>query len=149
MPSCDEKSSGLSFLNRGVYNDNDNLSVRHSQRDATCDPGNFGTPCIDQSVSVQRAVLFMTAVNEDECCRCAVEEIELLIISASLSIRIAEQSAHPIRKSRLSICRSLHVSSGNTADWIWMPFGMVSGVGRMMGVLDGVVIVEGEGAVWG
>jgi len=26
-----------------------------------------------------------------------------------------------------------------------MPLGMVSGIGRMMGVLDGVVIVEGEG----
>jgi len=25
---------------------------------------------------------------------------------------------------------------GKTADWIWMPFGMVSGVSRMMGVLD-------------
>ena len=30
-----------------------------------------------------------------------------------------------------------------------MPFGMLSGVGRWMGVLDGVVIVEGEGAVLG
>ena len=30
-----------------------------------------------------------------------------------------------------------------------MPFGMVSGVGRGMGVLDGVVIVKGEGAVFG
>jgi len=30
-----------------------------------------------------------------------------------------------------------------------MPFGMVSGVGRMMGVLNGVVIVEGEGTVLG
>jgi len=30
-----------------------------------------------------------------------------------------------------------------------MPFGMVSGVGRGMGVLDGVVIVEGERAVLG
>ena len=30
-----------------------------------------------------------------------------------------------------------------------MPFGMVSGVGRGMGVLDGVVIVEGEGQYWG
>jgi len=29
-----------------------------------------------------------------------------------------------------------------------MPFGMVSVVGRGMGVLDGVVIVEGEGAVF-
>jgi len=30
-----------------------------------------------------------------------------------------------------------------------MPFRVVSGVGRLMGVLDGVVIVEEEGAVLG
>jgi len=30
-----------------------------------------------------------------------------------------------------------------------MPFGMVSGVSRMMGVLDGVVIVEEEGQFGG
>ena len=30
-----------------------------------------------------------------------------------------------------------------------MPFGVVSGIGREIGVLDGVVIVEGEGSVWG
>jgi len=35
------------------------------------------------------------------------------------------------------------------ADWIQMPFGMASGLGREMGVLDGVVIVKGEGAVLG
>jgi len=29
-----------------------------------------------------------------------------------------------------------------------MPFGMVSGIGRGMDVLDGVVIAEGEGTVW-
>jgi len=34
------------------------------------------------------------------------------------------------------ICLSAHVSSGNTADWIWMLFGVVSGVGLGMGVLD-------------
>jgi len=34
-----------------------------------------------------------------------------------------------------------------TADWIRVPFGMVSGIGRGMGVLDEVVIVEGEEAV--
>jgi len=39
------------------------------------------------------------------------------------------------------------VNYGKTARWIWMPFGMVNGVGRGMGVLDGVEIVEGEGAV--
>ena len=30
-----------------------------------------------------------------------------------------------------------------------MPFRVTSGVGRVMGVLDGVVIVEGQGAVLG
>jgi len=30
-----------------------------------------------------------------------------------------------------------------------MPFGMVSGVSPRMGVLDGVVIVEGKGQFWG
>jgi len=30
-----------------------------------------------------------------------------------------------------------------------MPFGMVSQVGRGMGKLDGLVIIEGEGAVLG
>jgi len=47
---------------------------------------------------------------------------------------------------RLSIRK---VYYGKTADWIWMPFRVVSGVGRLMGVLDGVVIVEEEGAVLG
>jgi len=35
------------------------------------------------------------------------------------------------------------------ADWTWMPFEAVSGVGRGMGVLDGMEMVEGEWAVWG
>jgi len=33
------------------------------------------------------------------------------------------------------------------AKWIQMLFGMVSGVSRWMGVLDGVVIIKREGAV--
>ena len=41
------------------------------------------------------------------------------------------------------------VYCGKTADWIQMPFGVLSGVGQGMGVLDGVVIVEREGAVLG
>jgi len=41
----------------------------------------------------------------------------------------------------MSVCTSV------LADWIWMPFGVVSGVGLGMGVLDFGVIVEGEGAV--
>jgi len=49
----------------------------------------------------------------------------------------------------LSVCLSVRkVYCGKTADSIWMPFRVVSGVGRLMGVLDGVVIVE-EGAVLG
>jgi len=39
------------------------------------------------------------------------------------------------------------VYCGKTAEW--MPFEMVSGVGRGMGVVNGVVIIEGEGAVLG
>ena len=37
---------------------------------------------------------------------------------------------------------------GRTADWIWMPFWMLSAVGQGLGVSDGV-IVEGEGPVLG
>jgi len=41
-----------------------------------------------------------------------------------------------------SVCQSVGLSvwkvyCGKTADWIRMPFGMVSGVGQGMGVLDG------------
>jgi len=36
------------------------------------------------------------------------------------------------------------VYCGKTADCIWIPFGVTSGVGRGMAVLDGVEIVEGE-----
>jgi len=37
------------------------------------------------------------------------------------------------------------VYCGNMADWIRMPFGMVSGVGRGIVVLDGVHMPQGEG----
>jgi len=40
------------------------------------------------------------------------------------------------------------VYCGKMADWIRMLFGMVTGVGRGNGVLDGVIIVKGEGAVF-
>ena len=39
----------------------------------------------------------------------------------------------------LSVGRSVRrVHCGKTADWIGMPFGLVKGVGREMGALDGV-----------
>ena len=45
-----------------------------------------------------------------------------------------------------SVCLSVRkVYSGKTAEWIQMPFGMVSAVGQRMGVLDGVVIIKGKG----
>ena len=44
----------------------------------------------------------------------------------------------------LAVCVSVRLSvqkvyCGKTAEWIRMPLGMVSGVGRGMGVLDGTV----------
>jgi len=78
------------------------------------------------------------------------------IFNASLSINTAERKRYWNRPVAYPICRSVCLSvdlsarkvySGKTAGWIRMPFEMVSGVGRGMGVLDGVVIIEGEGAV--
>ena len=54
------------------------------------------------------------------------------------------------RLAHLCVCVSVRkVYCGKTAERIRMPFGMVSGVGRGMGVLDGVVIVKKEVAVLG
>ena len=39
-------------------------------------------------------------------------------------------------KCRPPVCLSAHVYCDKTADWIRMPFGVVSGVGLGMGVLD-------------
>jgi len=78
-----------------------------------------------------------------------------VIISASLSISIVSISANGVDLSSIpsvgqSLCRSIRkVYCGKMADWIQMPFGMVSGGGQGMGVLDGVVIIKGEGAVLG
>ena len=41
------------------------------------------------------------------------------------------------------------VYCGKTADLIQTLFGLVSGISRRIGVLDGVVIVKDEGAVLG
>jgi len=50
------------------------------------------------------------------------------------SLHIAKRSWD--RAFACAICRSSHMSSGDTDDWIGMPFGVVSGVGLGMGVLD-------------
>jgi len=46
----------------------------------------------------------------------------------------------------MSVVLSVSKVCGKTAQWIQMLFGMVSQVGQVAGVLDGVVIIEGEGA---
>jgi len=57
------------------------------------------------------------------------------LISASLTIRIAEQRLW-YGGVACPICQSSHVNCGKMADLIQMPFGVVSGVGLDMGVLD-------------
>jgi len=42
----------------------------------------------------------------------------------------------------LSVLSVWMVYCGKTADCIWLPCGVVSGVGKWMGILDGVEIVE-------
>ena len=42
----------------------------------------------------------------------------------------------------IAICRSSHVSCGETADWIGMPFGVVSGRGVRLGI--GVLDFSGD-----
>ena len=66
---------------------------------------------------------------------CHVLSVSYCIISASLAIK-AEQSAYLIVHVVSPICLSAHVNCGKTADWIRMPFGVVSGVQLDMGVLD-------------
>jgi len=74
------------------------------------------------------------------------------VVSASLSISIASGALvlRTCRLAHLSVCRSVQkVYCGKTADWIRLPFGMVSGVGQGMGVLDGGGDrIKGKGQFW-
>jgi len=77
----------------------------------------------------------------------------VIVVSALLSIGIASirsifTDLSPRPSIGLSVCLSVQkVYCGKTAELIRMPFGMVSGVGRRIGVFNGVVIIEGEEAV--
>jgi len=74
----------------------------------------------------------------------------LEITSASLTINIIQRKCSWYITVTYPICRSVwKVYCGKTANRIWMPSGVVIGVGRGMGVLDGVVIVKGKGTVLG
>jgi len=54
----------------------------------------------------------------------------------SRNIRLDHPSVFRLSVVCLSVCLSAKYC-GKTAEWIRMPSGMVSGVGRGMGVLDG------------
>ena len=62
------------------------------------------------------------------------------IISTSLSVSIVSGVLilRTCRLDHLCVCVCVRkVYCGKTADWLWMPFGVMSGVGFGMGVLDG------------
>jgi len=59
----------------------------------------------------------------------------LLVFSASLLL-LLRVKRYWYRRFVPTICQSSHVSSGDTGDWIGMPFGVVSEVRLGMGVLD-------------
>jgi len=73
--------------------------------------------------------------------------ISCVAIQSTERTQVLEQSS---RLTHLLVCQSVWwVNCGKTSDWIWMPFGVVSGVGQGMGVLDGVEIIKITGQFWG
>ena len=70
----------------------------------------------------------------------STQSVSRIAIQSMEHKRVLEQSCH---QSHLSVCLSvcqLVCPTGycdKTTNWVWMPFGVVSGVGRGMGVLDG------------
>ena len=78
-----------------------------------------------------------------------IEPIQLFL-AASLSIRRA-QAAYVTEHSSVgrSVCLSVRkVYCGKAVELIRMPFGIMSGVGREMGVIDGGHDCRREGAVF-
>jgi len=78
----------------------------------------------------------------------------MYVISASLSINTVEHKRSLNRTFANPVCRSVclfvrKVYCGKVADWIRMPFGVVSGVGLGIRALDGVHVPQGEGEVLG
>jgi len=79
----------------------------------------------------------------------------IVIISVLLSINIIEREHSWYTIVAYPICRSVCLSVGqesilwHVTDWIRMPFGVVSGVGQGIGILDGVHLPWGEGEALG
>jgi len=77
---------------------------------------------------------------------CSVVIISHVVLQSVERKWVLEQTC---RLSHLSVCPSVGLSvqwvnCGKMVYFIWMPFRMVSRVGRRMGVLDGVEIVKGK-----
>jgi len=66
--------------------------------------------------------------------RVIVQWLKFIVAVVSASLHWAKRYWY--RTFVPPICRSSHVSSGDTGDWIRMPFGVVSGVGLGMDVWD-------------
>jgi len=67
--------------------------------------------------------------------QCKKPKIEII---SRVDVSILARKRVGLSPRHLSVCASVRkVYCGKTADWIKMPFGVVSGVGRGMGVLDG------------
>ena len=90
---------------------------------------------------------FLSANNQ---CKSTDGNVITLLPALLYSIsrkRVLVQTRH---LNHLSVGLSVRrVYCGKMADWIWKPFGVVNGIDREMGVLDGVGIVEEEGTVLG
>ena len=74
------------------------------------------------------------------------------LLAASLTIKRKQLLVSTCRQSHVSVCLSVCLSvrrvyCDKTANWIWMPFGVVSWVGRVMSVLDGVLRAPRERVV--
>jgi len=86
--------------------------------------------CVQNVVPVPELVDELVTCLHQKATQTYVVSITILIFSTSL--HRANRSWY--RTFVPPICRSSHVSNGDTGDWIWMPFGVVSGVGLGMGV---------------
>jgi len=65
-------------------------------------------------------------------------------------VRVAYTSYRRLQTPRPSLCVCVwKVHCGKTADWIWMPFGVVSGGELDVGVLDFGGDRRMEGQIWG
>ena len=93
----------------------------------------------DQKQQIHKQVILVSITSTFRTFgRCDGGQYHLFNASLSISIANGALMVRTCRLDRLSVCVCVQkVYCGKTAEWIRMPLGMVSGVGRVMGVLDG------------